>query len=241
MSSPPPRPLTEERPTRSPFADPKVTALSRLALLLAPEAEIERVLVVGCGAGTEAAVLADQLGAEVVGIDLEDDFDPEASERADLRVMDATDLDFGDHRFDLIYSFHALEHIADPEAALSEMRRVLAPGGLYCLGTPNRHRLLGYFGSRTTLANKVRWNLQDLGMRLRGRFRNEHGAHAGFSSAELRALVEQAFGDAVEVTDDYYRNLYAAGRARPLANGIAGTPAARFLFPCVYFAGRTPS
>lgn len=59
-----------------------------------------------------------------------------------LQRGDATSLDFADGRFDCIYSFHALEHIPDYRKALQEMRRVLAPGGTYCIGTPNRLRLV---------------------------------------------------------------------------------------------------
>ena len=51
--------------------------------------KLERLLVVGCGSGVEAAVLADRLGAEVVGIDLNDDFDPQARKRARLEAGDA--------------------------------------------------------------------------------------------------------------------------------------------------------
>jgi SAM-dependent methyltransferase len=32
---------------------------------------------------------------------------------------------------------HVVEHLKDPEKAVSEMGRVLAPGGLLALGTPN--------------------------------------------------------------------------------------------------------
>lgn len=207
------------------------------------EEKFERILVVGCGDGNEAVTLADRFGAEVTGIDVESGFDADAAERVDLRVMDATAMTFDDDTFDLIYSFHALEHIAEPERALDEMRRVLKPGGGYCIGTPNRNRVLGYIGSSTTLANKIRWNVADIGMRLRGRFRNEYGAHAGFTSEELGQACEAAFGQAVAVADGYYRTLYATGRAGRAIDRIAGTPIARYVFPCVYFCGRrvTPS
>lgn len=203
------------------------------------DAPIRDVLVVGCGNGSEAAFLSCFFHSKVVGIDLEDDFDPEAAADADLRVMDATELEFDNDTFDLVYSFHALEHIEDPERALSEMQRVLRPGGFYCIGTPNRHRVVGYIGSQTTLANKVRWNLQDISQRLRGRFRNEYGAHAGFTSEELRDACRRAFGEADEVTDGYYRRRYDKGRSAQMVETLISTGTSRFLFPCVYFAGRS--
>lgn len=220
------------------MSDRKIEVLSRLLADQIDGKPIDDVLVVGCGSGTEAAFLADFFSADVIGIDLGGDFDPVAAERADLRVMDATELELADDSVDLIYSFHALEHIDDPAKALDEMRRVLRPGGWYCIGTPNRSRLIGYVGSPTSLANKIRWNLQDYGMRLRGRFRNELGAHAGFSSAELSASCRDAFGDTTEVTAEYYTALYGGGRGRSAVSLSTRIGVSRFLFPCVYFTGR---
>lgn len=220
------------------MAERKTTVLcARIAEAVDP-ASIERILVVGCGDGSEAVILADYFDATVTGIDLEAGFGPEAAAKVDLRVMDATRMDFADDSFDLIYSFHALEHIDDPDKALQEMRRVLTPNGLYCIGTPNRSRIVGYIGSTVDLPTKIRWNLADFGMRLRGRWRNELGAHAGFTKEELREACERAFGEAEEITDDYYRHLYASGRVGAAVERIAGTGPSRYVFPCVYFRGR---
>ncbi len=88
-----------------------------------------RLLVVGCGRGIEAAVLAQDLAAEVTGIDLDTRFDPEAARHARLMYGDATALVFEDESFDIVYSYHALEHIPDYHKALDEMHRVLRGGG----------------------------------------------------------------------------------------------------------------
>ncbi len=220
-------------------ADRKVTVLCRLLAEHVDGHPVDDVLVVGCGSGREAAHLADFFAARSVGIDLDDRFDPEAAARADLRVMDATELTFDDDSFDLVYSFHALEHIDAPDRALAEMRRVLRPGGWYCIGTPNRSRLVGYVGSPTSTANKIRWNLQDYRMRLKGQFRNELGAHAGFTSTELGSACREAFGQAIEITEPYYRQLYGQGRAGAALRLAGRARISRFLFPCVYVVGRT--
>ena len=102
-----------------------------------------RVLDVGCGTGTQV-VLAKQAhpDAEIVGID----GDPKALARARQKVeragvevqLDeglATALPYADARFDRVISSLVFHHLADPdkERGLAEIRRVLAPGGLFLL------------------------------------------------------------------------------------------------------------
>ncbi len=197
---------------------------------------VRRLLVVGCGSGKEAAILGQMLGAQTVGIDLVEDFDPRAAALVQLRRGDATRMAFADGSFDFVYSYHALEHIPDHLAALREMRRVLADGGGFCMGTPNRLRLIGYFGSPdTSLREKLRWNLIDWKARLRGRFRNQHGAHAGFSAGGLAADLAGTLGRADNITLPYYLRVYRnhQGLCRMLdASGLG-----QVIYPCVYFLG----
>ena len=217
-------------------SDRKTEALAEI-IVERVERPVGRLLVVGCGAGAEAATLAMALGAPVVGIDLHAAFDPQAARVADLRQGDATRLAFADASFDFVFSYHVLEHIADGAAALSEMRRVLAKGGSYCIGTPNRLRMLGYLGSKDArLRDKLAWNLADWKARLSGRFRNELGAHAGFSSAELGVLLARAFGSAEDVTVAYYGRVYQ--RHAALTRWLGASGLGRVVFPSIYFMGQ---
>ena len=52
------------------------------------------------------------------------------------RCEDLTQMSFPDQSFDLVYCSHVLEHIKDDLAAISEVRRVLAPGGIAILPVP---------------------------------------------------------------------------------------------------------
>lgn len=198
---------------------------------------LRRALVVGCGSGREAGILGRTFHAETIGIDIgaEFVFDHEASRPAKLMLMDAQALEFEDSFFDLVYSFHALEHIPDPRRALSEMRRVLRVGGTFCLGTPNRARLIGYIGSSAPPHLKCLWNLKDLSYRLKGKWSNEEGAHAGFYADELRGLCREHFGEAEEITDQYYQTLYA--RRRNLVEWVTTTKLKYRILPCIYVAG----
>jgi len=200
---------------------------------------IKNLLVVGCGSGFEAAILGRELRVNVVGIDLEDSFDAGATQFADLKVGDATALEFDDNSFDFIYSYHALEHIHDPRKALREMKRVLKPGGGFWVGTPNRSRWVGYVGSQNTSAKKkLMWNLTDWKYRLKGQFKNEYGAHAGFTPSELRELLRGTIGEPEEATSLYYLAIYQKYRA--LVQPIANLGLGKILFPSIYFIGTKP-
>lgn len=197
---------------------------------------IRRLLVVGCGSGVEAATLARELATHVVGIDLHARFDRAAAKAAELYRGDATCLEFPDAGFDFVYSYHVLEHIPEYMKALAEMRRVLKKGGAYLIGTPNRSRLVGYLGSTgVSWGDKLAWNLADWKARLRGRFRNEFGAHAGFSSSELQNSLVDVFGNAHEITESYYLGVYR--RYSRLVRLLSTSRLGRFLFPAVYFMG----
>jgi ubiquinone/menaquinone biosynthesis C-methylase UbiE len=201
---------------------------------------VSRTLVVGCGSGIEAAILSSALNTHVIGIDVKAHFDPTACKLVELRVEDATRLSFGNESFDFVYSYHALEHIPEYRQALREMRRVLVPDGSYCVGTPNRLRLIGYLGSKTaSTREKIQWNLLDWQARLHGRFRNEFGAHAGFSKRELGAILREHLGPSEDITFEYYLNLYKR-RAR-WVKALEYSGVSRFLFPSVYFFGSKES
>ncbi len=115
------------------------TAESSAAYLLPrlqPDAE---VLDVGCGPGTITVGLAERVpDGVVVGLDAEPTIveqarsTPGASETANLsfEVGDVYDLAAASGRFDVVHAHQVLQHLGDPVAALSEMRRVCRSGGL---------------------------------------------------------------------------------------------------------------
>lgn len=89
--------------------------------------EGETLLEVGCGQGHLTKRLADR-GIEVIGIDANEEAPQVAGTDRVVHMM-AEDLQFDDDSFDTIVSIHAIEHIPPLEEALSEMARVLKPGG----------------------------------------------------------------------------------------------------------------
>lgn len=185
---------------------PQIRTFKRIAERYKQPGEFQRILIVGCGTGQEALYMNSLFNARVYGVDVDQEFLSEAVQHVSLQNYNGHTLPFADQSFDIIYSYHVLEHVADVPRTLDEMERVLAPGGIVYVGVPNKSRLFGYFGMQyKTLGQKLSQNLRDWNARLHGRFRNERGAHAGFSEKELYQLFAGRFKSFHTVTHQYYR------------------------------------
>ena len=51
--------------------------------------------------------------------------------------MELDKLPFADDFFQAVISFHVIEHLSDPDNYLTEIRRVLNPGGVFLIVTPD--------------------------------------------------------------------------------------------------------
>lgn len=205
--------------------------------------ERPRVLAAGCGLGHEARYIAGRLPCEVIGVDLGYDWEPALTDGSTpgLRLMEASvlELPFPDDSFDAVFYHHVIEHVSDPEGSAAELSRVLRRDGLLYVGTPNRHRAVGYLGSYESDAmQKVWFNMVDWGHRLRGRFRNELGAHAGFSQRELEGILGRHFRDVRPLTADYLSFKYGGRLPGPAMAAITHQPLREVAAPAVYASAR---
>jgi 2-polyprenyl-3-methyl-5-hydroxy-6-metoxy-1,4-benzoquinol methylase len=129
----------------------------------------KQVLDAGCGTAYGTALLAEAGASSVLGVDLAstvlDSVRDEMPEGVELRVADLTQLDLPDDTFDLIVCFEVVEHFKEPFIVLDHLARVLAPGGVLIVSSPNR------------------------GVYPPG---NPHHFHE-FTSSELRASTEERF------------------------------------------------
>ncbi len=193
-------------------------------------------LVVGCGRGDEAAFVRHTLGsARIMGADLNPGFSERARADANLVVADAENLPFPTATFDFVAAIHSLEHMGDPHRALTEVCRVLREDGWFYVGVPNKKRLLGYVGSYdATLWQKVYWNVVDYGDRLRGRFENRLGAHAGFEGKELMKLLGAHFAENRLLTEEYLRFKYGARLPKPLLDALLSPRFIHYTAPSHY-------
>jgi SAM-dependent methyltransferase len=93
-----------------------------------------RVLDVACGTGYGAAMLG------AVGVDLSLPTLRYAARRYPGRYIasDALRLPFGHTAFDSVVSFETIEHVPDPGRFVAECARILRPGGILIVSTPNR-------------------------------------------------------------------------------------------------------
>lgn len=104
------------------------------------------VLDAGCGPGTITQGIAEHvLPGRVTGIDRNPEQIARASRLAEGRELtnvrfttaEADDLPFADASFDLVFAHALFEHLPAPADALAEMRRVLRPGGVIALCSPD--------------------------------------------------------------------------------------------------------
>ncbi|MBI1884957.1 MAG: class I SAM-dependent methyltransferase [Chloroflexi bacterium] len=111
----------------------------------------ERLLDVGCGDGAVTVALKEAMNArQAFGVEIA----PEGAAAARARGVEALQLDidghdlpFEDDFFDAAYCGEIIEHLFDTDHLLAEVRRVLKPGGVCVLTTPN----LAGWANRTAL------------------------------------------------------------------------------------------
>ncbi|MCY7286922.1 MAG: class I SAM-dependent methyltransferase, partial [Cryobacterium sp.] len=142
------------------------------------------VLDLGCGVGHSYHLLAPR---ETVGVDI----DAAALEGQDRRtvVADMRALPFADASFASVLSVQSIEHVPDPARVLSEVARVLTPGGTAIFVTPNR-LTLGRPDEIIDPYHHVEFTAQELAALCRGSFARVD-AHGLFGSPRYMELFDE--------------------------------------------------
>ena len=113
-----------------------------------------RWLDLGCADGGYVAEILRHGAAEVIGVDTAAERIAKAAARdlpnTSFQVAESENLPFPDGHFDGVFMNEVFEHVADEEATLSEVTRVLAPGGNLVLISPNRWFPFEGHGMRTS-------------------------------------------------------------------------------------------
>ncbi len=112
----------------------------RRAFLLERLGPGERVLDIGCGEGAFSAEIV-RAGGVVIGVEVAQAAIDRARRRhpdLDVRLVEIDGaLPFDDGSFELVWASEVLEHVTDTARWLSEVRRVLSPGGRLLVTTPS--------------------------------------------------------------------------------------------------------
>jgi SAM-dependent methyltransferase len=107
----------------------------------------DEVVEVGSGEGYGTSLLS-ETAARVVGLDIDEATVEHASgkyasDKVGFALYDGNTIPFPDNTFDLAVSFQVIEHIRDDAGHVAQICRILKPGGILVLTTPNRnYRLL---------------------------------------------------------------------------------------------------
>ncbi|MGN7715304.1 class I SAM-dependent methyltransferase [Hyphomicrobiales bacterium] len=100
------------------------------------------VLDIACGEGYGSAMISENANS-VIGVDIAADAIAYARQtyvRENLNFLEgsATKIPVADASVDVVVSFETIEHLEDHEAMLAEIKRVLRPGGILVISSPNK-------------------------------------------------------------------------------------------------------
>jgi SAM-dependent methyltransferase len=163
-----------------------------------------KILELGCGAGNLWLDNADRIPPDLEFLlsDFSEGMVRQASENLGSQplfhrfaVIDAQSIPFADRFFDVVIANHMLFHVPDQLRALSEMRRVLQPGGAFYASTAGHSHLR----ELNELVSRFDPGLADWGKLPAGSFSLEDGAvllHQVFTRVDL-----YRYPDALIVTD----------------------------------------
>jgi len=194
------------------------------------------VLEPGCGVGSQTVFLATHSpGAQIVAVDASEESLVAARRRVagagldnvTLERADIYELPFADGTFDDVFVCFVLEHLADPEAGLAELRRVLARGGTITVIEGDHGSTFFHPESeaaRRVIACLVELQARSGGNALIGRQLFPLLAAAGFRDVRVEPRTVYVDESRPDLTDGFIRKTFTAMvegvRDEALAHGM---------------------
>ena len=152
--------------------------------------EKPRVLEIGPGPESATTRFMREVFGDIDGLDI----DEQIRKNTDLRqafVYDGKKWPIQDQSYDLIVADWVMEHVQNPAEMLSEVRRVLAPGGVFVFRTPN---LFHYVSMASRLT--PHWFHLAVARRLKGNADHVHDEYPTWyrtnTAATIRRLCRRA-------------------------------------------------
>jgi 2-polyprenyl-3-methyl-5-hydroxy-6-metoxy-1,4-benzoquinol methylase len=117
-----------------------------IALFAVGDVRGKDILDIGCGAGMYMLTFLKMGAYSASGIDIDDNLIQKGKAymqrnnfEADMRVADCTKLPHASDSFDIVFSGDVFEHITEiqKDQCIAEIYRVLRPGGVVVIKTPN--------------------------------------------------------------------------------------------------------
>jgi 2-polyprenyl-3-methyl-5-hydroxy-6-metoxy-1,4-benzoquinol methylase len=136
----------------------------------------DKILEIGCGIGTVVFELTKQ-GYHVAGTDISRvaiEYGLRKYPGTALEVQPAEELPFADEAFDVVLSFDLFEHIARIDRHVSEVGRLLKPGGYYLFQTPNKYSNAVF---ETLACKSLKWRRVHPSLHTPGQLRRRLGRH----------------------------------------------------------------
>ncbi|PIN96077.1 hypothetical protein COU39_02655 [Candidatus Micrarchaeota archaeon CG10_big_fil_rev_8_21_14_0_10_60_32] len=119
----------------------------------------KRVLDVGCWTGEYTAEIARKSKGEVIGVDVLPSAVAKARKRQPrlrFEVRDVLRKPFPPNSFDCITFLEVIEHVDNPAGYLRAFHRMLKPGGILVISTPNAGSYFGPLRYFRSLDGKIR-------------------------------------------------------------------------------------
>ncbi len=169
------------------------------------------VLEAGCGEGYGADLIAD-VAAGVIGLDYDETAVAHVRARyprVDMRHGNLAELPLPDGAVDVVVNFQVIEHLWDQGQFVAECARVLRPGGVLMMSTPNRITFspgrdtpVNPFHTRELNADELTELLESAGFAMESMLGVFHGARLAEMDARhggsiIDAQITRALADAL--------------------------------------------
>lgn len=161
-----------------------VRRLHKIFALIGKQPRETRILDVGCSSGA-FLMSARKLGVDAEGVEPSAEA-AETARKAGLKVFTGflEAARFPDASFDAVTLIEIIEHLHDSRSLLSECRRILKPGGILLISTPNA----------------ASWTAQVMGTRWNGFSLTGMGGHCSFfNPVSIRMIAKRTGFEVVQI------------------------------------------
>lgn len=189
--------------------------LHKIATLLGRKPESIRLLDVGCSSGA-FLLSARKLGFQVEGVEPSADA-AETARSMGMQVFNGflEQANYPDASFDAVTLIEIVEHVRDALALLRECARILRPGGVVLITTPNAHS----------------WTARSMGSRWAGFSLNAMGGHISFFSPHSIGILAARSGLRLARLETRNVRFFERGQCSPALHALAKVAAQLLNWP----------